>query len=179
MKNIFYGFFSHTIFWSCFPLLHLLPVPLRLSPTQLFASCSLSPPSSLLKNYPPKIRQTTNPGKQKCYNETKNPPQTLSPSCGLVLAGYSCARGPLLWSVVDPPRATTQETNGFPFASRYQLHTVSQLGVGPHVYFPVSVLVPHLDLFISYGWMFACMHLSALLAYLVATETRTGWISCS
>lgn len=89
------------------------------------------------------------------------------------------AHGALLWSVVDPPSATTQEKNGFPFASRYQLHTVSRLGVGPHVYFPVSVLVPHLDLFISYGWMFACMHLSALLAYLVATETRTGWISCS
>lgn len=91
-KTFFMVFFSHTTFWSCLPLLPLLPVSLHLSPTQLFALCSLSPPS-LLKNYPPKIRQTTNPGRQKCYNETKNPPQTLSPSCGFVLAGYSCARG--------------------------------------------------------------------------------------
>ena len=45
--------------------------------------------------------------------------------------------------MVDVQSEKSLEKTGFPFASEYQLHIASWLGVGPFVHFPLLVLEPH------------------------------------
>lgn len=48
-----------------------------------------------------------------------------------------------LWSIMDLPTDTHSiGENSFPFASRCQLQIASWLGLGPHVYFALSLLGP-------------------------------------